>query len=709
MISFFSLEMGIMKNQEICTFLKNGFRVTGCHSPRLDVESEIIQCQKLEYRLRVAIETKEAERWFPDISKSKFQEMDSETRIEPYLCPLRFPTPLLDLYCQGKSSSEKSLAIEQLASEMSISKTLFDLPFTTSPMSQWEMLEVLRLRKGLSLPSPHVKCVFTEDQNSAVSNSFITTTSQWRLGEVLPIYVLPRLIPNRYWYLNIPPPEVLPYKLSTLRRHLSTPVLLTDDLALAIANDQNIHQIGADRFIISSWYGELEGLERLDTGVFDNRHIYFWLSPHAGYSLKKLYQIADKVRARLADSAEFSFVTNILDGQDADATEILTTPSYRVLSIEDFRQRFLKLESAMDLSRSAMPLNNYMRRGSRNVFYPTTPDSKAHIGVIYMTIALGCRHGVLPWDLGSSRTAAINIFKDSSANEKMNYFVYSQELEDVLRNYNATCPSESQFLVDVAAREIFQQHMQEQPQWDVTDDTADKIKAHLSVTRSRLPEKSELAPDDSIVILDFPALTRLRKTSPLNKMLDKLRQQGVIIWLIFREPLSKKQLVDLNPDAIWEISERLRPRTRVLFLDIRSTGPKQFQSAELHAKVGTGIYQRYHSKSRYATVARSIREWTLQGVSEIEIRKRLNQGLAGLLEKPISPSYLRQLKRQFNIHTHQRPAQRRFGIADKAKKMYAKGKTPEEIAKKLSTSTSYVKKCLGLPRGKVIKFQEMLL
>lgn len=672
-----------MDSQAVCQIAKELFPIPDSHHQNRELVEKIFLRQKVEYCLQKNSPPKIS------LQKSYLEHRD----ISPTRPGIECQTPLFDHYCKSNKNSER-LLLDTLIAQFGISTSPFEaLPDTaTEPVGNFSSLDLYHFYQYCHSPE-----VYRTNSHGYIYSS--------KSPSSFPDLILP--IQQVSWgglirYFNLPPEKVpLCYCPSS---YLSEIIILTDDLYTAFYFLHHHYFFIQKPLTVISWYGGLEGLHRLDlqTAIpLKGCQVYFLLSPHAGLTLLQQYQIAYKAYDTLKDIVRFDFLTNIIDGQDADETNIATNLEFEILSFEEFQKRFDALStSPSQTAIPAYPINRYMDQGGLYIFYPTSLQAKPHLKTVYGTLALGCSQGCLPWRLGTSdRTAfIIHIGCTGQLGENDQKAILLRDSQCIIQNYRLSTN------LKLGCEDILEKTLQTYiniPKWKndfgITKDIKNHVKEIIDKRFTPLPRNQEV-----IVIFELPDLAEWGSHSPLGQLLKGFARQKFVVWVIFQKVLPPKQLARLDPDGIWEITRAAKAQTLLLQVDIFSKGYCPKSSFELHARRGTELYYLYQPKSKYASLIPIIKKCTMEGYKEVDILTMINllQDRDGI-STSLTLYTLRQLKRQFNIRTYTHVARRRTGISDKIQALHKAGKSPAEIAKLLKLAPYYVRKRLAIIQTKL--------
>lgn len=678
-----------MDSQAVCQLAEELFPIPSSFHQNRELLECIFLRQKIEYCLQ--------KNW---VEQNSANDSSIITLQTPYYAGANRPnrpaiecrTPLFDRQYNNDEASDRVL-LNTVISQLGISTSPFD---TLSDMVA-ESFENLNHRDSYHFYKyPCLPLIFRV-------NSHVYMYSL-KLPFLFPELILP--IQQVSWggltrYFNLPPEKVPLCYCGPLLP--SNAIILTDDLYIATYFYYH-HSLIQKSLTIISWFGGREGLNRLDlqTAISLKGHqVYFLLSPHAGLTLLQQYQIADQAYITLKDIVRIKFLTNIVDGQDADTTEIATTPAFRILSFKEFHKRFDILSTPyQEATTPAYPINSYMSQGGLYIFYPTSLRAEPHLETVYGPLALGCQRGELPWKLGANdRTAfiiRIGSIVQLSTNDQQ--AVFQQSCQSIIQNYRLStglsCENDGIF------KTVLQSYInisKWKNDFNLMENIETQVKILLDKHFSPFPQNQEV-----IVIIDIPDLAEWEEHSPLGRLLNSFKKQKFITWLVFHKVLSPKQLTRIDPDGVWEITRAIKAQTLLLQVDIFSKGYSPKSSFELHARRGTELYYLYQPKSKYASLVPIIKKYTMEGYKEVDILNMVNliQARYGV-STPLTLYTLRQLKRQFNIRTYTHVARRRTRMSDKIQSLHKEGKSPAEIAKRLKLAPYYVRKRLEIIQAKL--------
>lgn len=674
-----------MDSQAVCQIAKELFPIPDSHHQNRELVEKIFLRQKIEYCLQ--------KKWVEKNSvNDSLQTLYYAGANRPNRPAIECRTPLFDRQYNDDKASDRVL-LNTAISQLGISTSPFD---TLSDIDVESFKNLNHRYLYYFYKYPYSPLIFR-------------VNSHVYMYSLKPPFSFPELIlPMQQvsWggltrYFNLPL-EKVPLCYCGLLRPRDA-IILTDDLRIAIHFHHHYSLIQKSLTIIS-WYGGREGLNRLDlqtAKLLKGHQVYFLLSPHAGLTLLQQYQIADQVYIALKDIVRINFLTNIVDGQDADAIEIATTPAFRILSFKEFHKRFDILSTPyQEATTPAYPINSYMSQGGLYIFYPTSLRAKPHLETVYGPLALGCQRRELPWKLGASdRTAfiiRIGSIGQLSTNDQQ--AVFQQSCQSIIQNYRLStglsCENDGIF------KTVLQSYInisKWKNDFKLMENIETQVKILLDKHFSPFPQNQEV-----IVIIDIPDLAEWEEHSPLGRLLNNFKKQKFITWLVFHKVLSPKQLTRIDPDGVWEITRAIKAQTLLLQVDIFSKGYSPKSSFELHARRGTELYYLYQPKSKYASLIPIIKKYTMEGYKEVDILNmvNLNQARYGV-SIPLTLYTLRQLKRQFNIRTYTHVARRRTGISDKIQSLHKEGKSPAEIAKRLKLAPYYVRKRLEIIQAKL--------
>ena len=413
-----------MDSQAVCQIAKELFPIPDSHHQNRELVEKIFLRQKIEYCLQ--------KKWVEQNSVNDSSIITLQTLYyvganHPNRPEIECRTPLFDQQYNDDEASDRVL-LNTAISQLGISTSPFDSDIDAESFENLNHRDSYHFYK---YPCPPL---------------IFRVNSHVYMYSLKPPFLFPELIlpiQQVSWggltrYFNLPL-EKVPLCYCGLLRPRDA-IILTDDLRIAIYFYHH-HSLIQKSLTIISWFGGREGLNRLDlqTAISLKGHqVYFLLSPHAGLTLLQQYQIADQVYIALKDIVRINFLTNIVDGQDADTTEIATTPAFRILSFKEFHKRFDILSTPyQEATTPAYPINSYMSQGGLYIFYPTSLRAKPHLETVYGPLALGCQRGELPWKLGvSDRTAfiiRIGSIGQLSTNDQQ--AVFQQSCQSIIQNY----------------------------------------------------------------------------------------------------------------------------------------------------------------------------------------------------------------------------------------------------------------------------------